>query len=58
MYQAKPHSSPWFSAASAAMGHKDHFFQLHQQSKFSESKFKFRQVNNYCKRVLEGAKLA
>ena len=51
-------SSPWFSAAcSAAIVHRNHFFCLYQQNK-SESKIKFRQASNYCKRVLEATKLA
>ena len=42
-YQAKPHSSPWFSAAcAAAIIHRNHFFCLYQQNKSSESKVKFR----------------
>ena len=58
-YQVKPHSSPWFSAACAAdIVHRNHFFRLHQQNKSSESKVKFRQASNCCKRVLEAAKLA
>ena len=57
-YQVKPHSSPWFSAAcAAAIVHRNHFFLLYQQNK-SESKVKFRQASNRCKRVLEAAKLA
>ena len=56
-YQVKPHSSPWFSAAcAAAIVHRNHF-RLYQQNK-SESKVKFRQASNCCKRVLEAAKLA
>ena len=31
---------------------------MYQQNKFSESKVKFRQTINHCKRVLEAAKLA
>ena len=31
---------------------------MHRQNKFSESKVKFRQANNRCKRVFEAAKLA
>ena len=55
-YQVKPHSSPWFSAAcTAAIVHRNHFFRLYQQNKSSESKVKFRQVSNHCKRVLEAA---
>ena len=58
-YQVKPHSSPWFSAAcAAAIIHRNHFFCLHQQNKSSESKAKFRQASNRCKRILEAAKLA
>ena len=58
-YQVKPHSSPWFSAAcAAAIVHRNHFFRLYQQNKSSESKAKFRQDSNRCKRVLEAAKLA
>ena len=58
-YQVKPHSSPWFSAAcAAAIVHRNHFFHLFQQNKSSESKIKFRQASNRCRRVLEAAKLA
>ena len=58
-YQVKPHSSPWFSAAfAAAIVHRNHFFHLYQKDKSSDSKVKFRQASNRCKRVLEAAKLA
>ena len=58
-YQVKSRSSPWFSAAcAAAIVHRNHFFRLYQQNKSSESKLKFRQASNRCKRVLEAAKLA
>ena len=58
-YQVKPHSSPWFSAAcAAAIAHRNHFFCLYQKDKSSDSKVKFRQASNRCKRVLEAAKLA
>ena len=58
-YQVKPHSSPWFSTAcAAAIVHRNHFFRLYQKDKSSESKVKFRQASNRCKRVLETAKLA
>ena len=58
-YQVKPPSSPWFLAAcAAAIVHRNHFFHLYQQNKSSESKVKFRQASNHCKRVLEAAKLA
>ena len=58
-YQVKPHSSPWFSlACAAAIFHRNHFFCLYQREKSSDSKVKFRQASNHCKRVLEAAKLA
>ena len=58
-YQVKPHSSPCFSAAcAAAIVHRNHFFRLYQREKSSDSKVKFRQASNRCKRVLEAAKLA
>ena len=57
--QVKPHSSPWFSAAcTAAIVHRNHFFRLYQREKSSDSKVKFRQASNCCKRVFEAAKLA
>ena len=58
-YQVKSHSSPWFSAAcAAAIVHRNHFFHLYQRENSSDSKVKFRQASNRCKRVLEAAKLA
>ena len=58
-YRVKPHSSPWFSApCAAAIVHRNHFFRLYQKDKSSDSKVKFRQASNSCKRVLEAAKLA
>ena len=42
----------------AAIVHRNHFFRLHQREKSSDSKVKFRQASNHCKRVLEAAKLA
>ena len=58
-YQVKPHSYPWFSAScAAAIVHRNHFFRLYQKDKSSDSKVKFRQASNCCKRVLEVAKLA
>ena len=57
-YQVKPHSSPWFlSSCAAAIFHRNHFFRLYQKDKTSESKVKFRQASNRCKRVLEAANL-
>ena len=56
--QVKPHSFPWFSAAcAAAIVHRNHFFHCTKE-KTSDSKVKFRQSSNHCKRVLEAAKLA
>ena len=46
-YQVKPHSSPLFSAAfAAAIAHRNNFFRLHQNSKSSASKVKFRLSSN------------
>ena len=39
-------------------GKTNHFFNLYQQNKSSESKVKFRQAINPCKRVLEAPKIA
>ena len=58
-YQVKSLSSPWFSVVcAAAIVHRNHFFGLYQKDKSSDSKVKFRQASNRCKRVLEVAKLA
>ena len=58
-YQVKPHASPWFSAACAAAAvYRSHFFHLYQQNKSSESKVKFSQASNHCKRILQAAKFA
>ena len=58
-YQVKPHLSPWFSAAcAAAIVYRYHFFHLYEKDKSSDSKVKFKQGSNRCKRVLEAAKLA
>ena len=52
-------SSPWFSAACvAAIVHRNHVFRLYQPNKSSDSKVKFRQASNRCKRVLEATKLS
>ena len=56
--QVKPHSSPWFSAACAAIVHRNPFFRLYQKEKSSDSDGKFRQPSNRCKMVFEAAKLA
>ena len=56
-YQVKCHSSPWFSASCAsAIVHRNYFFRLYQKDKSSDTKVKFRQASNRCKRVLETAK--
>ena len=53
-YQVKPHSSLWFSNNFAvAIVHRNHFFHLYQNNKSSNSKIKFRQASNHCKKVLE-----
>ena len=52
-YHIKSHSSLWFSAA--AMVHRNLFFGLYQKNKSSDSKVKFRESSNHCKRVLEAA---
>ena len=58
-YQVTPHSSTWFPAScAAAIVHRNHFFRFHQKDKSSDSKVKFRQASNRCKRVLEAAKPA
>ena len=57
-YQVKPHSPPSFSASCAAViVHRNHFFRLYQEDKSSDSKAKFRQASNCCKRVREAATL-
>ena len=58
-YQIKLHSFPWFSeVCAAAIVDRNNFFRLYQLNKSSESKLKFRQTSNCCKRVLEAVKLA
>ena len=58
-YKVKTQSSPWFSVApAAAVVHRNHFFSLYQKDKSSDSKIKFKQASNCCKRVPEAAKLA
>ena len=53
-YHIKSYSSIWFSAAcAAATVHRNYFFCLYQQNKSYESKWKFRQANSCCKRVLQ-----
>ena len=42
----------------AATVHRNYFFHLYQKDRSSDSKVKFRQASNRCKRVLEGSKLA
>ena len=48
----------FLAACAADIVHRNHFFRLYQQNKSSESKVKFRQASNHCKRILEAAKLA
>ena len=40
------------------MVHRNYFFCSYQREKSSDSKVKFRQASNRCKRVLQAAKLA
>ena len=41
-FQVKPHSSPWFPAACAAViSHRNHFYCLYQREKSSDAKVKF-----------------
>ena len=55
----QPHSSPCFSAAfGAAIAHRNHLFHLYQKDKPSDSKVKFRQASNRCKKVPEAVKRA
>ena len=55
-YQVKPHLSLWSSAScAAAIVHRNHLFRLCQKDKSPDSKVKFRQASNHCKRVLEAA---
>ena len=44
-------------ASATAIVHRNHFFRLYQQNKSSESKVKFRQASNRCRRVLGAVKL-
>ena len=46
------------AAFSAAIVHRNHFFRFYQKDKSSESKVKFRQASNHCKRILKAAKVA
>ena len=53
-YQFKLHSSSSFLAFYvASIVYVSHFSPLHQQSKFSISKFKHRETSKRCKRVLD-----
>ena len=57
-YQVKSHSSPWFSpVCAAAIVHRNYFFHLYQKDKSSDSKVKFKQASDCCKKILEAAKL-
>ena len=53
IYRFKPYSSSWFSvtSAAAAIVHRNQFFHLYQQCILFESKLKFRQARNHCKRA-------
>ena len=56
-YQVKFYSSPCFSAACAA-AIAAAFFRLYQRETSSDSKVKFKQARDRCKRVLKAAKLS
>ena len=58
MYSGNAFPGMYPAACAAAIVHRNYFFHLYQQNKTSESKVKFRQASNRCKRVLEAAKLA
>ena len=60
-FQAKPHSSPWFSpACAAAIAHRNHYFHLyHKPGQNTAANHKlFRTASNQCKRVIDDAKSA
>ena len=46
-----------FSAACSTIAHRNNFFRLYQPNKCCESKAKFKQDRNRCKKVLEATKL-
>ena len=48
----------FLGACADAIVYRNHFLCLYQHNKSSESKVKFRQASNCCKRVREAAKLA
>ena len=56
-YEVTPRASPWFPAVCAAViPHRNLFFRLYRQNKFSASTVKFRPASNCCKRILEAIK--
>ena len=56
-YEVTPRASPWFPAVCAAViAHRNHFFRLYRQNRFSASTVKFRPASNCCKRILEAIK--
>ena len=59
-YQVKPHTHlhGFQLLALLPLLRRNHFFCLCQQSKSSQTKVKFRQASNRCKKVLEAAELA
>ena len=46
-----------YSLCTAAIVYRNHFLHLYQKDKSSDSKVKFRQASNCCKKFLESAKL-
>ena len=54
----KRHTNIAKEKSKATLNKKTRLYDIYQQNKSSESKVKFRQTSNHCKKVLEAAKLA
>ena len=57
-YQAKSHWISLVFSCLCCIVHRNHFLNLYQKDTSFESKVKFRQASNRCKRVLEVVRLA
>ena len=56
-YEVTPRASPWFPAVCAAViPHRNLFFRLYRQNKFSASTVKFRPASNCSKYIFEVTK--
>jgi len=56
-FNAKPHSSPWFSpACAAAICHRNYYFHRFHQNNSEENKRLFTTARNNCKRIIYSAK--